>query len=155
MGWLAKASRNDRQFRLQRQCVAFAWGGGRFGCTLGRIVTRWALLTFVTVMGLGAATVVAARFFGRSESRASVLVSVIAHWLAAYVLWTFAAGLAHRYGVLAAYDSYLFVVLAVAVGFWHYRVRLARGREPGLVVFVAGQLAWLVILLVQNGAFKP
>lgn len=117
-------------------------------------MTRWALVTFVLIMGLGAATVVAARFFGRSDSRASVLVSVIAHWLAAYVLWTFGAGLAHRYGLLAAYDSYLFVVLAVVVGFWHYRVRLARGREPGLVVFVGGQLAWLVILLVQNGVFR-
>jgi hypothetical protein len=99
--------------------------------------------------------VVVARFFGRSESRASILVSVIAHWLGAYVLWTFAAGLAHRYGVLAAYDSYLFVVLAVVVGFWHYRMRVARGREHGLAVFVAGQLAWLVILLVQNGFVRP
>lgn len=118
-------------------------------------MTRWILLTFLIILALGAATVVVARFFGRSESRASVLVSVIAHWLAAYVLWTFAAGLAHRYGVLAAYDSYLFVVLAVVVGFWHYRVRLARGREHGLAVFVGGQLAWLVVLLIQNGAFKP
>jgi hypothetical protein len=117
-------------------------------------MTRWALLTFVGILVLGAATVLVARFFGRSDSRASVLVSVIAHWLAAYVLWTFAAGLAQRYGVLAAYDSYLFVVLAVVVGYWHYRVRVARGREPGLVVFVGGQLVWLVILLVQNGVFK-
>ena len=117
-------------------------------------LTRWALLTFLVILGLGVATVLVARFFGHSESRASVLVSVISHWLAAYVLWTFAAGLGHRYGVLAAYDSYLFVVLAVVVGFWHYRVRLARGREQGLVVFVGGQLAWLVILLVQNGMFK-
>ena len=116
-------------------------------------MTRWVLLTCLAILILGVATVMVARFFGRSESRASILVSVIAHWLAAYVLWTFAAGLAHRYGVLAAYDSYLFVVLAVIVGFWHYRVRVARGREPGLVVFVGGQLAWLVIVLVQNGVF--
>src|SRR2546428_1006511 len=115
---------------------------------------RGALLTFLTTLILGAATVVVARFFGRSQSRASILVSVISHWLAAYVLWTFAAGLAHRYGVLATYDSYLFVVLALVVGFWHYRVRLARGREQGLVVFVGGQLAWLVIVLVQNGVFR-
>jgi hypothetical protein len=114
-------------------------------------VTRWALLTFLTILALGAVAVLVARFFGRSESRASILVSVIAHWLGAYVLWTFAAGLAHRYGVLAAYDSYLFVVLAVVVGFWHYRMRLQRGREPALAVFVGGQLVWLLILLVQNG----
>lgn len=95
-----------------------------------------------------------ARFLGRSESRASILVSVIAHWLGAYVLWTFAAGLAYRYGVLAAYDSYLFVVLAVVVGFWHYRMRVERGREQGLAVFVGGQLVWLLILLVQNGIVR-
>jgi hypothetical protein len=117
-------------------------------------MTRWALLTFLVILVLGAATVVVARFFGRTESRASILVSVIAHWLAAYVLWTFAAGLAHRYGVLTAYDSYLFVVLAVVVGFWHYRVRVARGREQGLAVFVGGQLAWLVVVLAQNGVFS-
>jgi hypothetical protein len=116
-------------------------------------MTRWALLTFVIILLLGAAAVVVARFFGRSQSRASILVSVIAYWLCAYVLWTFAAGLAHRYGVLTTYDSYLFVVLAVIVGAWHYRVRVTRGREQGLVVFVGGQLAWLVILLVQNGVF--
>ena len=117
-------------------------------------MTRWALLTFLAILILGAATVLVARFFGRTESRASILVSVIAHWLAAYVLWTFAAGLAHRYGVLAAYDTYLFVVLAGIVGFCHYRVHLARGREQGLVVLVGGQLAWLVLALVQNGVFK-
>jgi len=117
-------------------------------------VTRWALLTFVVIFGLGTAVVLVARFFGRSESRASILVSVVAHWLAAYVLWTFAAGLAHHYGAIADYDSYLFVLLAVVVGFWHYRIRVERGREQGLTVFVAGQLAWLVILLVQNGVFR-
>jgi len=117
-------------------------------------MTRWALLTFVAILALGAGAALVARFFGRSDSRASVLVSVIAHWLAAYVLWTFAAGMAHRYGVLAAYDTYLFVVLAIVVGFWHYRISIARGREQGLVVFVGGQLAWLLILLVQNGVLR-
>ena len=117
-------------------------------------MTRWALLAFVVIFGLWTAAVLVARFFGRSESRASILVSVIAHWLGAYVLWTLAAGLAHRYGAIAAYDSYLFVLLAVVVGFWHYRIRVERGREQGLAVFVAGQLAWLVIVLVQNGVFR-
>ena len=115
---------------------------------------KFVLLTFLTILALGMAVTVAGRFFGRTESRASILVSVIAHWLAAYVLWTFGAGLAHRYGVLTAYDSYLFVILAVVVGFWHYRTRLERGRQQGLAVFVGGQLAWLVILLVQNGLFR-
>jgi hypothetical protein len=117
-------------------------------------MTRWALLTFLTILALGVATTLVTRLFGRTESRASILVSVIAHWLGAYVLWTFAAGLVHRYGALAAYDSYLFVMLAVVVGYWHYRTRVVRGREPGLAVFVGGQLAWLVILLIQNGFLR-
>jgi hypothetical protein len=117
-------------------------------------MTRWALVTFVAILALGAGAVMVARFFGHSNSRASVLVSVISHWLAAYVLWTLAAGLGHRYGVLAAYESYFFVILALVVGFWHYRVRVARGREQGLIVFIGGQLVWLVILLVQNGVFR-
>jgi hypothetical protein len=115
---------------------------------------RAALLVFLTILALAVAATLLGRCFGRTETRASILVSVIAHWLGAYVLWTFAAGLAHRYGVLAAYDSYLFVILAVVVGFWHYRMRLERGRQQGLAVFVGGQLAWLLILLVQNGMFR-
>ena len=118
-------------------------------------MTRWALLTFLAILALGAVSVLVARLLGRSESRASILVSVIAHWLGAYVLWTFVAGLAHRYGVLTAYDSYLFVVLAVVVGFWHYKMRIERGREHGLAVFVGGQLVWLVILLLRNGIMRP
>ena len=117
-------------------------------------MAKWALLTFLTILALGVAATLVGRLFGRTESRASVLVSVIAHWLGAYVLWTFAAGLAHRYGVLAAYDSYLFVILAVVVGFWHYRTSIARGRQQGLAVFVGGQLVWLLILLVQNGILR-
>jgi hypothetical protein len=116
---------------------------------------RWALAILVTIVLLAAAGELVARFLGRRrESRAAILVSVVAHWLGAWVLWTFAAGLAHRYGVLAAYDAPLFVVFALVVGWWHYRVRIARGREPGLAVFVGGQLAWLVIVLVRNGVFS-
>ena len=117
-------------------------------------MTRFTVLTLLLIFFGGALAVGIARFFGRRESRASILVSVIAHWLGAYVLWTFAAGLAHRYGALAAYDSYLFVILAVVVGFWHYRTCIARGRQQGLAVFVGGQLAWLLILLVQNGLLR-
>jgi hypothetical protein len=112
------------------------------------------MLTVLTVLAVAGAGAVVARTFGRRETRASLLVGVLAHWLAAYVLWTFAAGLAHRYGLLSAYNSYLFVVLAVVVGSWHYRTLLARGRQQGLAVFVGGQLVWLVIVLVQNGLLR-
>jgi hypothetical protein len=115
---------------------------------------RWLLLAVLAIVAIAAVVKLRARLPRRSESRASILLSVIAHWLGAYVLWTFAAGLAHRYGLIAAYDSAAFVVLALVVGYWHYRTRLARGREPALAVFVGGQLVWLVIQLARNGVFR-
>jgi hypothetical protein len=117
-------------------------------------VTRWAVLIFVTIMALGAVTVVAGRFFGKSGSRASTLVSVIAHWLAAYVLWSFAGGLAVRHGLLEVYHPTVFLLLAVIAGTWHYRVQVRLGREQGRMVFVGCQLAWLGILLAENGLFR-
>ena len=105
-------------------------------------------------MALGALTVVAARFFGKSGSRAATLVSVIAQWLAAYVLWSFAGGLAVRHGWIEVYHPTAFAVTAVLAGIWHYRVQLRAGRERGRMVFVGCQLAWLVVLLAQNGLFR-
>ena len=105
-------------------------------------------------MGLGALTVVAARFFGTSGSRAATLVSVVAHWLAAYVLWSFAGGLAVRHGVLDVYYPALFAIMALVGGAWQYRIQLRAGREQGRIVFVGCQLAWLVAVLAQNGLFR-
>jgi hypothetical protein len=117
-------------------------------------VTRWAFATLAAVLVVGAVSIMAARFFGRSGSRASVLVSVVAHWLAAYVLWNFAGGLALHYGILGAYPGWLFAAVALAGGVWHYRTAVRGGRERGLTVFVGAQLAWLVIVLAQNGLFR-
>jgi len=114
-------------------------------------VTRWALAVLVSTLLIGAATVFVARALGKSGSRASVAVSVVAHWLGAYVLWSFLGGLALHYGFVSAYDTALFGILAVAAGYWQYVTVVTRGRHRGLVVFVAGQLAWLIILLYQNG----
>jgi len=114
-------------------------------------VTRGAVVLLAVVLVAGAAAVWASRVLGRSGSRASLVVSVAAQWLGAYALWTFAGGLALRYGALAVYDGSLFAVLALALGFWQYRTRLRGGREPALAVFVGGQLAWLLIVGVQNG----
>lgn len=102
----------------------------------------------------GGLTVVAARSFGCAGSRAAILVSVVSHWVAAYVLWSFAGGLALHYGLVTSYESWLFGLVAVAGGAWHYRTAVRAGRERGLTVFVGVQLAWLVIVLVQNGIFR-
>jgi hypothetical protein len=114
-------------------------------------VTRWAFATLAALLVALGLTVGAARFLGKSGSRASLLVSVIAHWLAAYVLWNFAGGLALHYGVLGAYPGGFFGVVALLGGVWHYRTAIRAGRERGLAVFVGAQLAWLVIVLAQNG----
>jgi hypothetical protein len=116
-------------------------------------VTRWALVGVGALLVLGIATVALSRLSGRSGSRPAILVSVVVHWLGAWVLWSFAGGLLLRYGVLVAYPGAFFGFLALAGGVWQYRAAVAGGRERGLVVFVGGQLLWLVVVLLQNGTF--
>lgn len=115
-------------------------------------MTRWTLVVGVVLLAVGGIVVALARALGHSGSRPSVLVSVIASWLAAYVLWGFAGGLAVRYELLAIYDAPLFGVLAVAGAVWQYRTQVRRGSQRGLTVFVAGQLIWLLIVMARNGA---
>jgi len=115
-------------------------------------VTRWVLAALGTVLLLGLAVAAAARFLGRPGSRASILVSVVASWLGAWILWTFAGGLLVQGGVLATYQGALFAPVALLGALAQYRVYVRAGRVEGLVVFVGGQLAWLAVVLVQNGA---
>jgi hypothetical protein len=114
-------------------------------------VTRLTVLGLATVLLLGGAAVALARVFGKSGSRPAVLVSVVAHWLGAWVVWSFAGGLALRYGVLGTYEGAWFAAVALAGAAAHYRVQARGGREQGLAVFVGAQLLWLVVVLVQNG----
>lgn len=116
-------------------------------------MTRWALALLGALLVLAVGTVALARLFGRSGSRASVLVSVVAHWLAAFVLWSFVGGLATRYGLLTTYPTAPFAVIGLLGAIWHYRAHVRGGRERGLAVFVGVQLAWLAIVLFQNGVF--
>jgi hypothetical protein len=114
-------------------------------------VTRWALVTLGVFILLGAAGVAVARFFGKSGSRLSIQVTVVSQWLGAYILWSFAAALAAKYGALHGYEVWWFVPFAFAVGFWQYRVRVTAGAERALTIFVGAQLVWLAVLLVQAG----
>lgn len=116
-------------------------------------MTRWVFSTLAVVLVVSGLTVLAARLLGRA-SRASILVSVIAHWLGAFVLWSFAGGLAQHYGVLATYPGAFFGLVALGGGIWHYHTIVRAGRERGLTVFVGVQLGWLVIVLAQNGMFS-
>ena len=83
------------------------------------------------------------------------MISVLTGWLGAWVLWSFAGGLAARHGLLSTYDGSLFAIVAAVGGLWQYRTQLHQGRERGLAVFVAGQLIWLGVVLVQNGVLTP
>jgi hypothetical protein len=116
-------------------------------------VTRWGFLALAAMLVAGALVVAGARCLGKTASPASVLVSVLSHWLAAWVLWSFAGGLAVRYGWLTAYPGAFFGLLALAGGAWHYRASRRLGPDRARAVFVGAQLAWLVIVLYQNGAF--
>lgn len=114
---------------------------------------RWAASTLLAVLAIAGLTMLGARVLGRRNPRASILVSVLALWLGAFVLWNFAGGLALHYGLLTAYSSQIFAVVALGGGLWHYRTAIRSGRERGLTVFLGIQVAWLVIVLAQNGVF--
>jgi hypothetical protein len=114
-------------------------------------VRRWVWLAGGLLIAGGLAAAGAARLFGRRGSRAAAVVSVVSMWLAAWVLWSFAGGLAAQYGLIDTYDGSLFLLLAAIGGLWQYRAQVDRGREHGLAVFVGAQLLWLGVVLLQNG----
>lgn len=115
-------------------------------------MTRWALAIIAALLLFGAAIAAAARFLGRPGSRASIVVSVVASWLGAWVLWSFAGGLLLGYGLLSTYYGALFAPVALVGAIVQYRTHVRSGRVEGLAVFVGGQLAWLAVVLLQNGA---
>ena len=116
---------------------------------------RWIWLAGGVVIAGSLLALVASRVIGRRGSRPAALLSVVTGWLAAWVLWSFAGGLAARHGLLETYDGTLFALVAVAGGFWQYRTQVRRGREQALAVFVGAQLLWLGVVLVQNGILTP
>jgi hypothetical protein len=118
-------------------------------------MTRVAAAALVVVLLLAGGAVALARVRGKSGSRASILLSVVAHWLAAYALWTLAGAVGLHWGLLRAYDPTWFGPLALVLGVCQYRTRQRAGPEPALAIFVAGQLAWLLIVGAQNGLFTP
>src|SRR5262245_20410035 len=119
------------------------------------VMSRWALATLAGLFLLRVAEVELPRLFGKSGSRASVGVSVVAHWLAAYVLWSFAAGLAVTAGLLTAYQTAAFAAICLLGAVSQYRAHLQAGRDRGLAIFFGVQLAWLVFVLLQNGILVP
>jgi hypothetical protein len=118
-------------------------------------VRRWIWLAGGVVIAGSLLALFASRLIGRQGSRPATLISVVTGWLGAWVLWSFAGGLAARHGLLETYDGSLFALVAVAGGLWQYRTQLRQGREVGLAIFVGAQLVWLGVVLLQNGALSP
>jgi hypothetical protein len=116
-------------------------------------VTRWGLATLLVILAVGALGVFFARAFGASGSRASALVRVASQWVAAWVLWTFVGGLALKSGVLATYEPAIFALIALAGGWLQYRTLVQGEPDRARAIFVGVQLAWLVVLAVQNRLF--
>lgn len=117
-------------------------------------MTRASLAALALLVLAGGGAVALGRRRRGSSPRASLALSVLAQWLGAYVLWTFAGGLLLTAGVIGRYDATLFGLLALALGLWQYRVRRQAGRDAAVLVFLGGQVAWLVVVLVQNGFFS-
>ncbi|HXH83218.1 MAG TPA: hypothetical protein VNN07_09845 [Candidatus Tectomicrobia bacterium] len=118
-------------------------------------MTRWTWLLAGVVVLAALAGLAASRALGRPGSRPGAALSVATGWLGAWVLWGLAGTLAVRAGLLDRYDGSLFAVLALGGGLWQYRTHVAEGRERGLVLFVAGQLLWLGVVLARNGLLLP
>jgi hypothetical protein len=118
-------------------------------------VKRWIWLAGGVVIAGSLLALGASRAVGRAGSRPATLISVLTGWLAAWVLWSFAGGFAARHGLLETYDGTLFAAVAAVGGLWQYRTQVREGRERGLVVFVAAQLAWLGVVLLRNGVLRP
>ena len=116
---------------------------------------RWIWLAGGVVIAGSLLALGASRALGRRGSRPATLISVVTGWLGAWVLWSFAGGLAARHGLLETYDGTLFALVALAGGLWQYRTQLTQGRERGLAVFVGAQLVWLGVVLLQNGVLGP
>jgi hypothetical protein len=92
-------------------------------------------------------------FFRRRGADFSLVASVIAQWLVAYLVWTLAVAVVESFrGVeeerRALYTTYGFAVFAALMGLWQYRLARAGARQQAARVFLWAQMAWLALLLV-------
>src|SRR5205085_8003590 len=73
-------------------------------------VKRWIWLSAGVVIAASLLALFGSRLLGRPGSRPATLLSVVTGWLAAWVLWSLAGGLAARHGLLDTYDGTLFAL---------------------------------------------
>jgi hypothetical protein len=119
------------------------------------------VLVTLIVVPLGAAAVFAVLnwFFRRRGADFSLVASVIAQWLVAYLVWTLimAAVEALDGGEQprrVLYMTYGFGIFATLLGLWQYRLARAGARQHAARVFLWGQVGWFVLVLAERGTFR-
>jgi hypothetical protein len=94
-------------------------------------------------------------FFRRRGASFSLVASIMARWVVAYMAWALVVGLLHEYGLAPdgrpALSKWGLAPFALVAGVVQYRLVRAGARQHAERVFVWGQIAWLVLVLVDHG----
>jgi hypothetical protein len=98
-------------------------------------------------------------FLRRRGGDFSLVASVIAQWLVAYLAWTVVNAAVDSLGGVdqprrVVYTTYGFVVFAALLGLWQYRLARSGARRQAAQVFGWGQLGWLLLILVERGVLR-
>src|SRR5262249_49179598 len=112
----AHLARRDRRRHGRRLPAARAPPAALAAGTSRARVRRWIWLAGGVFIAGRLLALFASRLLGRRGSRPATLLSVVTGWLGAWVLWSFAGGLATRHGLLETYDGSLFALVAVGGG---------------------------------------
>ena len=115
-------------------------------------------VTLVVVPLVGAALFgVLNWFYRRKGASFSLVASISARWVVAYVVWALVAGLLRQYGFApegrVPWTTWGLAPFALVAGMVQYRLLRAGAREHADRVFVWGQVGWLVLVLADHGAF--
>jgi hypothetical protein len=96
-------------------------------------------------------------FFRRRGASFSLVASITARWVVAYMVWALVAGLLHEYGLAPdgrpALTKWGLAPFALVAGVVQYRLARAGAHQHAERVFVWGQVGWLVLVLADHGAF--
>jgi hypothetical protein len=96
-------------------------------------------------------------FYRRRGADFSLVASVIAQWLVAYLVWTLLGVAVDSVDGVdqprrALYTTYGFVLFAALLGLWQYRLTRAGAHQYAARVFLWGQIGWLLLVLAERGA---
>lgn len=98
-------------------------------------------------------------FFRRRGTDFSLVASVMAQWLVAYLIWTLLMVAVDSVDGVdqprrALYTTYGFGLFAALLGLWQYRLAQTGARQHAARVFLWGQVGWLLLVLAERGALR-